>query len=221
MSAKHLIFDLDGTLVDSAPLCAGIVNAMLRERGSARRVTAEAARAFLTRGGNHTVSALLAGECGEVEAELADFRARYLALPTPEDCLYAGVRDGLEQLASQGTKLAVCSNKPQPLCDKIVADLDLDGVITTVVGSRPGLALKPAPDLVQLALSGLGAAPGDCLFVGDSEVDQRTAEAAGIPFLFVAYGYAEPGWRRDGLTAFADFASLSAHLAAPGLAQVA
>lgn len=221
MSVRHLIFDLDGTLVDSAPLCAGIVNAMLSERGSARRVTAEAARACLTRGGNQTVAALLAGECGEVEAELADFRARYMAMPTPAESLYPGVRDGLERLAAQGARLAICSNKPQALCDKIVADLDLGEIIAAVVGSRPGLALKPAPDLVAVTLDGLGAPPGDCLFVGDSEVDQRTAEAAGIPFLFVAYGYAEPGWRRDGLTAFADFDALAAHLGAPGLARVA
>lgn len=193
----HIIFDLDGTLVDSAPLCAGIINDMLRARRSARTVSPVEARAFMTRGGADTVAALLGAECGEIASELADFRTRYAARQTPESCLYPGVREGLGQLAELGVRMAVCSNKPQHLCAKVVQDLGFDFAIASVVGSRPGHALKPAADLARLALDELGADAGDCLFVGDSEVDQLTARAAGIPFLLVAYGYAEPGWSAE------------------------
>lgn len=192
-SLPPLIFDLDGTLVDSAPLCAAIINEMLRERGSPRTVTAAVSRDYLTKGGSELVSALLGSDGGDSRHELAAFRDRYAARPTPADCLFPGVRDGLGALARSGIRMAICSNKPQHLCDKIVADLSLAHSFQVVVGSVPGVELKPAPDLARRALDQLGARPADCLYVGDSEVDRLTAAAAGIPFVFVAYGYAERG----------------------------
>jgi phosphoglycolate phosphatase len=217
----HILFDLDGTLVDSAPLCADVVNDMLRDRGSQRVVTAIEARAFMTRGGIDTVSSLLAVDCGELESELADFRIRYSARPTPEDCLYSGVRDGLEQLASLGIALGVCSNKPQHLCEKIIEDLGLGNSIVSVVGSRPGHALKPAGDLIQLSMEELGASPDRCLLVGDSEVDFLTARSAGVPFLFVSYGYANPNWHMDGIAKIDRFEELVEHILSRELTRAA
>lgn len=196
---RHIIFDLDGTLVDTAPHCAGIINAMLSERGSPRSVSASDARIHLTRGGHQLVTALLGEECGEIAAELADFRARYVARPTPQDCLFPGVKDALVELAGLGIGMAVCSNKPQHLCEKTIGELGLGGAISVIAGSRADRVLKPAPDLALLALSALGAEPENSLYVGDSEVDLLTARAAGLPFLFVSYGYAEPGWSPAGL----------------------
>ena len=223
---RNIIFDLDGTLVDTAPHCAGIINAMLSERGSPRSVSAGDARIHLTRGGHQLVAALLGEECGEIATELADFRARYVALPTPQDCLFPGVKDALVELAGLGIGLAVCSNKPQHLCEKTIGELGLGEAISVIAGSRADRALKPAPDLALLALSALGAEPGDCLYVGDSEVDLLTARAAGLPFLFVAYGYAEPGWSPAGLATidrFEDVVGLvrDARAAGPDLPQVA
>lgn len=205
---RHIIFDLDGTLVDTAPHCAGIINDMLSERGSPRSVSANDARNHLTRGGHQLVAALLGQECGDVAAELADFRARYVARPTPHDCLFPGVKDALVELAGLGVGLAVCSNKPQHLCEKTIGEFGLDWAISVIAGSRADRALKPAPDLALLALSALGADPGNCLYVGDSEVDRLTAEAAGLRFLFVSYGYAEPGWSPAGLATIDRFEDL-------------
>ncbi len=188
-----LIVDLDGTLVDSAPLIAGIINSMLADRGVDRRVAAIDARAHLTQGGSQLVTALLGPDLVDLDTDLADFRTRYVALDTPPDCLFPGVREGLGALEAMGIRMAICSNKPQSLCDKIVADLDLGDTFDAVIGSRDALPLKPAPDLAQLALDRLGADPADCFYVGDSEVDRQTAANAGIGFLFVTYGYAEPG----------------------------
>lgn len=195
-----VIFDLDGTLVDSAPLCADIINKMLCERGSPRSVTATDAREYLTKGGAQLVTAMLGSDGGETRDELGAFRDLYAARPTPADCLFPGVRDGLHALSRCGVRMAICSNKPQQLCDKIVADLSLTPFFEVVVGSEPGRSLKPAPDLAILALDKLGAGPAESLYVGDSKVDQQTAAAAGIPFLFVAYGYAE---RETGIEALA------------------
>lgn len=201
----HIIFDLDGTLVDSAPLCAEIINELLVERGSARQVAASEARDYLTKGGAQLMTALLDSEPGDVESDLAEFRARYVARQTPVDCLFPGVATGVTALSRLGVRMAICSNKPQALCDKIVSDLGLAPHFSAVVGSVPGVPLKPAPDLALAALAGLGAAPGDCLFVGDSEVDRQTASNAGIPFVFVSYGYAEPDFLFDGLARFDRF----------------
>ena len=201
-----IIFDLDGTLIDSAPLCAAIINEILHERGSPRVVSAADARAYLTQGGAQLVTALLGSVGDEARHDLAAFRDRYAARPTPADCLFPGVRHGLSALSRSGVRIAICSNKPQQLCAKIVADLAIDCAV--VVGSVPGVPLKPAPDLARLALEKLGADPSACLYVGDSDVDRRTAKNAGIPFLFVTYGYAEPGVAIEALERFDRFDEL-------------
>lgn len=209
-----LIIDLDGTLVDSAPLIANIINRMLADRGALRTVAATKARAFLTRGGSQLVAALLGDDLDHLDRDLADFRTRYAALETPADCLFPGVRDGLAALSGMGVQMAICSNKPQSLCDKIVAELGLADVFDAVVGSSDSLPLKPAPALARRALDLLGSRASDCLYVGDSDVDRQTAANAGIGFLFVNYGYAEPGQPIDALAHFDRFDQLAPYVAA-------
>ena len=178
---------------------------MLRERGSSRVLAASEARAYLTRGGAQLITELLGSTNDEMALDLAKFRALYAARPTPPASLFPGVGDGLRALSRLGVRMAICSNKPQILCDKIVTDLALTPSCPIVVGSVAGVPLKPAADLALIALERLGAAPGDCLFVGDSDVDRQTAENAHIPFLFVTYGYAEPGETIDALAQFDRF----------------
>lgn len=211
---QTLIIDLDGTLVDSAPLIAGIINQMLADRGAGRRVTASDARVYLTQGGSQLVAALLGPNLSDLDTDLADFRTRYAASDTPIDCLFPGVREGLAALSALGVRMAICSNKPQSLCNKIVADLDLDSHFGAIVGSSDDLPLKPAPDLAHRALALLGNTAEHCLYVGDSDVDRQTAASAGLDFLFVTYGYAEPGHAIDALAHFDRFDQLAPYLAA-------
>ena len=201
----NIIFDLDGTLVDSAPLCAEILTEMLAERGSYRAVAATDTRSYLTKGGTQLVTALLGSDGDAIESDLAEFRARYAARRTPADSLYPGVAEGLSALSRLGIGMAICSNKPQALCDKIVADLALGRHCPIVVGSTDGVPLKPAAALALMALEQLDAAPLDCLYVGDSEVDSRTAANAGIAFLFATWGYAETGGNIEALARFNRF----------------
>jgi phosphoglycolate phosphatase len=154
------------------------------------------------------VSGLLGAECRDPEAEIADFRARYAEWRTPANSLYEGVGTGLRELAADGLKLAICSNKPQNLCDKVIADVGLSSVFSAVVGGAPDRRAKPHPELMERTLGQLRAEPRQCIYVGDSEIDHMVAKTVGIPFLFVSYGYADEAWDRSGVSQFSHFAEI-------------
>lgn len=209
-----IIFDLDGTLVDSNAVCVGILQSMLDERGSGRRIDLGESARHMSLGGEHMVSALLGQECGSPAAELAEFRDRYARTLTPEQSLFEGVRSGLEQLRSVGLELAICSNKPINLCAKVLEDTGLAPLFGVIVGGQAGMRPKPAPDLLDATLLRLSASADQCIFVGDSEIDHAVASDAAIPFCFMSYGYAEPGWEPDHGESFDSFPSLVEHLLA-------
>jgi phosphoglycolate phosphatase len=186
----HLIFDLDGTLVDSCAICCEIVGDMLGARGSRQRIDAVAARPWMSIGGAKMIAALLGPDCGDPAEEIAEFRRIYAAKQTRPETLFPHVATGLKRLHAAGHKLAICSNKPQNLVDKVLADTGIASLFASVVGQRPDLAPKPAPDMLDAVLAQLGASAQDCLFIGDSELDHQVAENAGMGFLFVTYGYA-------------------------------
>jgi phosphoglycolate phosphatase len=192
--AIDVVFDLDGTLVDSVSHCTEIMNQMLAERGSARRLTLEQARPHITLGGVKMVTALFAEACGDPEREIAEFRARYASMPTPPSSLFAGVREGLATLDNWGMRLSVCSNKPQPLCEKVLADLGLSDFIHTVVGSQDSLPLKPHPALFDKTMALTGGSRTRSCYVGDAEVDHELARRMDVPYVHVTYGYARPEW---------------------------
>jgi|tagenome__1003787_1003787.scaffolds.fasta_scaffold20973816_4 phosphoglycolate phosphatase len=209
-----IIFDLDGTLVDSSAVCAAILSDMLRDRGSARVITGSEAMPFLSKGGTAMVSGLLGAACLDATADIAEFRARYAQLTTPRDSLYHGVDEGLRKLFRAGLKLAICSNKPQNLCEKVLSDVGIAHLFTTVMGGGPGRPPKPHTFLLDRTLEQLGSTASNCMFVGDSELDFAIAASTSIPFLFVSYGYAEQGWNRPELVQFGSFLDLVDHILA-------
>ena len=95
-----IVFDLDGTLVDSAFVCVEILNGMLADRGSVRTIHPAHAKPWLSLGGPRMVAALLAGDCGDPSVEIVEFRRRYAERATPQASLFAGVRDGLADLVT-------------------------------------------------------------------------------------------------------------------------
>lgn len=206
---RHVIFDLDGTLVDSCPVCIDILAEMLVERGVERKIVPAEARAYLSRGGLDMVRGLLGPSCLDPVADLADFRARYQLRRTPAESLFRGVAEGLDRMQSSGFVLSICSNKPQNLCNKVLEDTGLADHFALVVGTQVGLLPKPAPDLLNKILAGLGTVPDECIFVGDSELDHAVARNAAIPFHFMTYGYATEGWLPEACTTFDCFESLT------------
>ncbi len=189
--ASCVVFDLDGTLVDSAPMIRDLLNAMLADRGAGPTLSLEEVRPHVTAGGGATIEALLRGRCGLTGAALSEFRARYAKAATPDDLVYPGAAEALKALRERGLRLAVFSNKVQPLCDKVLADVGLATCFDAIVGTGPDVPQKPDPTGYRLAVArGGGRLEASCL-VGDSGADVMTAEAAGVPLIFAAWGYGE------------------------------
>jgi len=207
---RHVIFDLDGTLVDSCADCVAILSDMLVERGSEYLIDPVAARPWMSKGGVEMVSALLGKECVSPEADLAEFRARYKEFKTPKNSLFNGVSEGLERLGATEASLAICSNKPEMLCERVLEDVGVAVHFDAVVGWKDGMRQKPHPDLIDETLKLLDTDPRHCVFVGDSKLDSELAYQANMPFYFVSYGYAENGWSpsSDSLT-FDSFSRLT------------
>lgn len=206
---RHLIFDMDGTLVDSSAICVDILTGMLADRGSNHVIDPVAARYYMSHGGAQMVAALLSDACGDPEAELAEFRSRYQRTTTPLDALFPGVLDGLSRLHDAGFTLSICSNKPQNLCEQVLDDTGLAPLFSAVVGGQPGLRPKPERDLLDATVEVLGAKPADCLYIGDSELDHQVAQAMRIPFVFMSYGYAAADWQPDDCDRYDCFARMS------------
>lgn len=217
---KHvIIFDLDGTLVDSNATCVEILQAMLNDRGSTHLIDKAASAVYMSLGGERMVRALLGEACCEADKDLAEFRARYAVHTTPREALFDGVAEGLERLFGAGFDLAICSNKPANLCAKLLGDTGIDHLFSAVVGTTPDLKPKPTSDLLDATLLRLGKEARHCYFVGDSDLDHLVADAADIPFCFMTYGYAEPGWAPPNGKSFARFGELVDHFLAIGPAR--
>jgi phosphoglycolate phosphatase len=186
---SHLLFDLDGTLVDSSRLTCTIINAMLADRGIDFTADLATVRAMDAIGGEAMIAAVMGRHCRKPAAEIAEFRARHAAIDIPPDLAFPGAADGLAALNRAGLAMAICSNKPQQLCDTILGALHLADHFQSIIGARPDLPRKPAADPARLAMQAIGARPATTLYIGDSSVDIATARAVGLPAALVGWGY--------------------------------
>ncbi|MCA8878740.1 MAG: phosphoglycolate phosphatase [Rhodobacteraceae bacterium] len=184
-----IVFDLDGTLIDSAPdLHEAAVN-MLAEAGLPA-VTLDQTRSFIGNGVPKLVERAIAAVGGphERQAELvAVFLRHYNAAPAVRTALYPGVLDALDRLAADGHRLGLCTNKPEAATRAILDAFDLTRRLGAVVCGDTLPVKKPDPAPLRRALQDLGASGG--LYVGDSEVDSQTASAVGLPFALYSRGY--------------------------------
>ncbi len=186
---RFVVFDLDGTLIDSGRLTCAIINQMLADRQADQRADPMLVRAMDAAGGEAMIAAVMGRYCREPAAEIAEFRARHALVDTPADLGFPGVGPGLAALGKAGFGMAICSNKPQALCEKILGELGLTHHFSAIVGSRSGVPRKPAPDAIQGALSEINADPAATVYIGDTLVDLQTAAGVGIPFLLAGWGY--------------------------------
>lgn len=193
-SIEIVVFDLDGTLIDSAPTVASLLNDMRAECGLGP-IDITLYRKWSSVGGLSLVQRALGMDCN-APAKLAEFRARYRAFRTPLSSVFHGVKETLDTLKSQNIGMAICSNKPEHLAQKVLIETGLRGYFHSVIGGDTTIRTKPHRDPLDLSLKHFTALPSAAILVGDSSVDQRTAQAAAIPFVFFSSGY------DDGVTAF-------------------
>jgi phosphoglycolate phosphatase len=213
-----VVFDLDGTLVDTAPdLCAHL-NEMLAELGrpgfelaEVRPMIGDGARMLLRRGLDSS-GGMPAGV--DLEALFDEFLRRYTARPLRFGAAFDGVAEALEALGAAGIKLGVCTNKPQAPTDRLLAALDLRRHFPAVIGGDVLPVRKPDPGHLLAVLDRLGAEPARALMVGDSANDVQVAEAVGVPCVLVSFGYTQTPARELGATCVIDHMSeLAAALA--------
>ncbi len=184
-----IVFDLDGTLIDSVPDLAAAVNAMLAEEGVAV-LDLGTVTSFVGNGLPRLVELVIA-HCnlpserhGELTKRTLD---HYQQAPTAHTKIYPGVPDMLEALKAQGHALGICTNKPEAAALQVLDNLNLSRFFEIVVGGDTLPQRKPDPRPLHHAFNALGA--GQPVYVGDSEVDAETAQRAQVPFLLFSEGY--------------------------------
>jgi len=195
LAGAVIVFDLDGTLVDTARDIVDALNVLLEEEGLAalpleigRNLIGGGARALIER-------AFARAEVPLTAARLDALHARVLALYGPRIALhsrpYPGVEATLAALAAAGARLVVCTNKQSALSQSLIAQLGLDRFFTAVVGPDTAAARKPDPRHLLAAVRAAGGDAARAVMVGDSASDAQAARAAGIPLILVSYGYTE------------------------------
>ena len=211
-----IVFDLDGTLVDSATDIRCALNAVLAQDGlpslgiSAVQLMIGGGPAVLV---NRALDELgVTAKSGHIARLTARFEQTYLDQGNALTTLSSGAMDCLDNLARHDIPIGLCSNKPEQLCQQLLADLEIGHFFSAIQGSGCGLPMKPHPAALLAALHHLDATPEIALYVGDSRTDVETARAAGVPIALVRFGYtAKPAetlaadWVVDGL---ADIPSL-------------
>lgn len=190
---KAIVFDLDGTLVDSAPEIATSLNAAIAGIGMHPFPLAEV-QGFIGGGAAVALRRALTARGKDLDeatfkAVLAHFYEVYAEVSQKGSGLYPGVVETLTALRGHGLPLGVCTNKAAPITAIALEALGIASFFTTVVGARDDIPRKPAPDMLLAALTTLGATPAESLVVGDSRSDVGAARAAGCPVIAVSYGY--------------------------------
>ena len=184
---KLVLFDLDGTLLDTLQDLTAAVNHILEELGCPKRSAAEV-RSYLGNGARELVRLALpfAVEDGILDEHLERYKKYYNAHSKIETKPYEGVIELLGELKKRGVRTAVVSNKPDAATKSLCQEY-FDGLIDLAIGDRADIVRKPAADPILLAMRTL-----DCevaVHVGDSDVDVETAKNAGIPCVAVTWGF--------------------------------
>ncbi|NUM75361.1 HAD-IA family hydrolase [candidate division KSB1 bacterium] len=181
-----LIFDLDGTLVDTRLDLATAVNHALQQLGRPPLPLA-VLTGFVGDGARTLVARALGNpEINDLETALRFFRAYYAEHLVDHSRLYDGVLETLQHFRHK--KKALLSNKPQEFTEPLLARLDLSKFFDVIVGARPDLKLKPDPQPVHFILDQLGVPAAGALIIGDGENDVLAGKAAGITTCAVTYG---------------------------------
>ena len=201
---EAVLFDLDGTLVDTAPDMGGALNRLLVEEGMAP-IPLQNIRPYVSQGGLVLTRLGFAGKVPESDIE--PLRQRFLALyrehVADESRLFDGFDGVLSRIEARGIPWGIVTNKPEWLTHPLLEDLGLAGRTAVVIGGDTLAERKPHPRPLQVAAERLGIGCERCVYVGDDERDIVAGRAARMKTLVATYGYIEDAaaivdWNADG-----------------------
>ena len=195
MAAPVLVFDLDGTLVDSAPDLIDTLNLIMSRIGVESLPFAEG-RALIGGGAKLLIERALARRHtttrqSEIDELFEAFIAHYAEHIADRSRPFPGLETALDRLAADGFRLAVCTNKLEWLARRLLDALDLTPRFAFICGQDTFATRKPDPQVLRLTVDKAGGGAEDTIMVGDSITDIRTAQAAGVPVIAVDFGYTD------------------------------
>ncbi len=195
MPAPIVVFDLDGTLVDTAPDLIATLNVVFAREGLPS-VLYENAPNLIGGGAMGMIARGLAAEGRDVtptkrEQMYTDFIAHYSAHIADRSRPFPGLVDTLDELTANGYSLAVCTNKLERLSIQLLKTLALADRFETICGQDTFGIQKPDPEILRRTVAAAGGRLQNAILVGDSDTDIRTARAAGIPVIAVDFGYSD------------------------------
>jgi len=192
-SRHAVLFDLDGTLVDTAADLCEAANSLRREHGLPNLPLSQF-RPWVSRGGRAMLEVAFPHWSDEARAEaLADFLFRYGSDPVRHSRLFVGMERVLERIESQGLPWGIVTNKPMALAVSVVAGLNLDSRCGVLLGGDSLPQRKPDPTPLVVACQRLGVDAASAVYVGDDHRDMLAGKAAGMPTVAAAWGYLAPG----------------------------
>jgi phosphoglycolate phosphatase len=195
MAASTIVFDLDGTLIDTAPDLVNTLNVVFRREGwppvpyeTARNTIGGGARMMIARG---IAAEGIAVAPAKLEQLFADFIAHYTEHLADRSRPFPGLTDALDELASGGCRFAVCTNKLERLSVLLLKQLKLADRFAAICGQDTFGMQKPDPEVLRRTVAAAGGSLTQAIMIGDSATDIRTARAAGIPVIAVDFGYSD------------------------------
>lgn len=185
---KTVLFDLDGTLLDTIGDIRFHVNNMLRRFGYPE-ITPEQTKAYVGNGARKLIERALPPDAADFEECYRYYKERFARSENANTHLFEGETDCLARLKARGLKLAVITNKPQDATEGCIRKFFAEGTFDFVAGDSGTFPCKPDPSLARYAALSMRVAPADCAFVGDAETDALTALNAGMFGVSVLWGY--------------------------------
>jgi phosphoglycolate phosphatase len=192
---RLIVFDLDGTLIDTAPDLVETLNVIFAREGFAP-LPYEMARNFVGGGAKAMISRGLATHHHapspeKLEKLFVDFIAYYSEHIADRSQPFPGLLDALDNLAARGCRFAICTNKLEVLSLRLLDELKLSGRFLAICGQDTFGVQKPDPEILRRTVTAAGGTLDRSVMIGDSITDIRTARAAGVPVIAVNFGYSE------------------------------
>ncbi len=193
MPEPIIVYDLDGTLVDTAPNLMSSLNAVVAKRGL-MPVTRDDLSHLVGHGGRAMLAKVYeknrrAPDDAEVDAIIAEFLEDYARDMPGQSHPFPGAVGSIERFRAAGWRVAICTNKTERLAVRLITSLGLAHLFEAICGADTFAVRKPDPGHLTATIAQAGGDPARAVMIGDSETDIRTAKAAGIPVVAVDFGY--------------------------------